>query len=292
MTVSRDRGLDGRSRAALVRMLQDPLFEVIPLPSVDAELAALPPGARVSITSSPGRSTEATLDLAERLVAAGFRVVPHLSAKMIRDRAHLDDVLVRCRALGLDHAFVVGGDPQLAGEFVDGLSLLRAMTELGHPFTSIGVPCYPEGHATIPTPALEAALVAKAPFASHATTQVCFDPRLIRDWVAVKRAEGFGLPIVIGIPGVTKLPRLLSISARIGVTGSVRFLRNNPRLLARLARSGGYYRPTELLEGLAPAFADPAAGLIGLHVYTFNAISPTIAWRDELLERLEEPSGG
>ena len=43
----------------------------------------------------------------------------------------------------------MGGDAKDRGEFHDGVSLLHAMDELGHPFLQIGVPAYPEGD--IPT---------------------------------------------------------------------------------------------------------------------------------------------
>ena len=49
----------------------------------------LPAGATVSVTASPAKGIEATVALCEQLQARGFRAVPHLSARMIRDRAHL-----------------------------------------------------------------------------------------------------------------------------------------------------------------------------------------------------------
>ena len=42
--------------------------------------------------------------------------------------------------------------------------------------------------------------------------------------------------------------------------------------MGQLLTSGGIYRPTGLLEKLAPVLADPAAGVIGLHLYTFNQV--------------------
>jgi methylenetetrahydrofolate reductase (NADPH) len=49
--------------------------------------------------------------------------------------------------------------------------------------------------------------------------------------------------------------------------------------VARLVRSGGFYRPDALLEGLAPHLADPAAGIVDLHIYTFNAVDTFEEWR-------------
>jgi methylenetetrahydrofolate reductase (NADPH) len=79
---------------------------------------------------------------------------------------------------------------------------------------------------------------------------------------------------------------LLAIAARIGVADTHRFLTKNIRFVARLVRQGGFYRPDGLLEGLAPHIADPAAGIVDLHVYTFNAVEPTEAWRRRYLAGL------
>ena len=66
-----------------------------------------------------------TLDLAGRLAGMGYRVVPHLSARLIADRAHLAGVLERMRETGLREAFVVAGDlDEPTGEFTDAYGLL------------------------------------------------------------------------------------------------------------------------------------------------------------------------
>ena len=283
----RRRGrLTPRGRDALARALEASTFEVLPLKSVRAEIPALPPGARVSVTASPARGLEATVDLAVDLAAAGFHAVPHLSARMVRDRAHLRALLARMTDGGVAHAFVVGGDGEAAGSFPDGLSLLRAIAEAGAPLASIGIPCYPDGHAFIPEARLLSALRDKVPFASYMTTQLCFRPQAIDAWVRARRAEGLVLPVVIGVPGVTEPHRLLAISARIGVGDSSRFLRKNAGLVARLIRSGGFYRPDALLRGLVPLLADPSANVRGLHLYTFNQVATTVAWRAALVARL------
>ena len=89
--------------------------------------------------------------------------MPHLSARMVRDRAHLRELLAWLEGAGVDRAFVVGGDAKEPGDYPDGLSLLRAMAELGHPLAEIGIPCYPQGHAFIADAPLLEALRAKAP---------------------------------------------------------------------------------------------------------------------------------
>jgi methylenetetrahydrofolate reductase (NADPH) len=281
--LTRRAGLDEAGRTALATVLADPTFELLPLRNAVEQEGYLPAGARVSVTASPAKGLEATVAMSVRLEAAGFRVVPHLSARMVRDERHLRELLATLTDAGIDRAFIVGGDAEEPGAYPDGLSLLRAMADLGLAPTEIGIPCYPQGHAFISDDALLAALRAKAGFASYMTTQLCFDPKAIGGWLAARRADGLDLPVRIGIPGVAAIPKLIEISARIGVRDASRFVLKNARFVGQLLTSGGVYRPTGLLEKLAPLIADPSADVIGLHVYTFNQVASTEAWRRDYL---------
>ena len=155
-----------------------------------------------------------------------------------------------------------------------------------HPLSEIGIPAYPQGHPFIADGPLLEALHAKAAFASYLTTQLCFDPGAIATWIAARRAEGLTLPVHVGVPGVAEPQKLLAIAARIGVADTHRFLVKNVRFVARLVRSGGFYRPDALLTGLAPHVVDPAAGIVDLHLYMFNAVKEFERWRRAYLTSL------
>ena len=286
MLFRRRSSVSEAGREALDRVLDAPTFELIPLRNALDQAAYLPAGATVSVTASPAKGIEATVALCEQLQAGGFRAVPHLSARMVRDRDHLCDLIAWLASAGVRRAFVVGGDEKEPGAFLDGLALLREMAEIGHPLDEIGIPCYPQGHAFIPDGALLGALRAKEPFAAYMTTQLCFEPAAIATWIRERRAEGIRLPVHIGIPGVAEPHRLLAIAARIGVADTHRFLSKNVRFVARMARSGGFYKPDGLLDGLAPTIADETTDIVDLHLYTFNAVDATERWRREYLERL------
>src|SRR6478672_1623533 len=217
MLFRRRSSLRPAQAGALARVLDAPTFELVPLKNALDQAAFLPPRATVSVTASPAKGIEATVALCEQLQARGFRAVPHLSARMVRDRSHLTDLIAWLEGAGVDRAFVVGGDAKEPGDYPDGLSLLRDMAEIGHPLAEIGIPCYPQGHAFIADGPLLDALHAKAAFASYMTTQLCFDPNAIASWLAARRAEGIALPVHVGLPGVAEPQRLLAISARIGV---------------------------------------------------------------------------
>ena len=281
----RSKGPSEAERAALVRVVAQPKFELIPLKNVEAQSEFLPAGATVTVTASPAKGIEATVELSARLAGRGFEAIPHLSARMIRDTAHLRALLDTIEAAGIERVFVVGGDAEQPGDFPDGLALLRAMAEIGHRLTDIGIPCYPQGHPSIPDDRLLAALAEKQAFATSMTTQLCFDAGAIRRWLAARRADAISLPVYFGIPGVAELHKLIEISARIGVRDSRRFLAKNTALVGRILRPGGY-RPDGLLAELAPLLVDPAAAVAGLHLYTFNQVETTEEWRQAYLAGL------
>ncbi|HET7521574.1 MAG TPA: methylenetetrahydrofolate reductase [Candidatus Limnocylindria bacterium] len=281
------RRLEPAEREALARLLAAPKLEVLPLRGLDEQLDALPGGVTLALTASPGKGLEASLEVGERLRGRGFEVVIHLAARMVRDRPHRRALLARMRDSGLDRAFVVGGDEREPGTYPDALALLQDMAEAGHHLREIGITAYPQGHPHISDESLAAALASKAPYAQYMTTQLCFDAGALAAWVRRIRDAGITLPVDIGIPGDVEATRLLRISTRIGVADAARFVAKQGSLVTRLLRPGGY-RPDGLLAGLAPTLADPEAGVRGLHVFTFNQVRQTEAWRRRALSRLAQ----
>jgi methylenetetrahydrofolate reductase (NADPH) len=283
-----NRSLTPAQRAALEKLVDNPVYELVPVAGFDEAAAALPARALVTVTASPRLGIEATLDAAEQLAARGHHVSPHLAARSIRDRAHLADIMGRMQAAGIRTAFVVGGDGQAIGEFRDGLSLVREMTALDERFQEIGVPSYPEGHPSIPDRTLLDDLRAKQRYARTTTTQMSFNPAAIASWIARIRDEGIVLPIHLGVPGVLPLRKLTAIGARIGVADSTRYLLKNRGLLGHLV-GGGAFGPDALLAGLADTIADSRSNVVALHMFTMNQVADTSKWlrtmADELMAR-------
>jgi methylenetetrahydrofolate reductase (NADPH) len=284
------RELDERSSEYLCRLLEDPIFEVLPLASSLQHVRHLATGARVNVAASPRRGLEATVSVAGQLEAAGFRAVPHIAARMVRDRAHLRELLDRLADAGIRRAFVVAGDATDSGPFPSGLSLLRELAELDGGPVEIGIPGYPQGHPFIPTDELWAALAAKAPYASYLTSQLSFDALDVLAWLAALRARDISLPVHIGLAGVVHVPKLLAISARIGVTDAARFVVRHGSLISRLLRPRGY-RPGSLVTDLLPGLLAADAHVERLHFYTFNQVAETETWRRRLLQSLHRQPG-
>ncbi|MXZ07319.1 MAG: methylenetetrahydrofolate reductase [Acidimicrobiia bacterium] len=274
--------LSPEARRRIRRILEEPKFELLPLGNVLEQCRYLPSGAQVSITASPTRTLEHTLDVAADLAMWGFEVVPHLSARMTKDLTHLAALLKRIEDLNISRVFVVGGDAPQQGDFPDGFSLISGLEKIGHDLEEIGIPCYPDGHSVIPDDRLWQALYDKQPHARYMTTQMCFDGELIADFLVHSRAKGVDLPVRFGIPGVADRLKLARISTRIGVGQSVRFLTKHRGLVSRFVRPGGF-APDELLEDLIPRLDGPESDVKGVHIYTFNQCDTTERWRQEYL---------
>ena len=276
------------SRLALVAALRRPRYEVIPTGRVEQEvLAHVPRTIKVTVTASPVRGLDPTLDLAERLVDRGFEVVPHLSARLVTDEAHLRQILERIAAAGLREVFVVAGDrPQPIGEFAGAMDLLTAMAAIGHDLREIGIAGYPESHPLIHDDVTIQAMWDKRRLATYIVSNLCFDPKVIAAWVRRVRKRGVDLPIHLGLPGLTDPAKLLRISLKIGVGESARFLRGHGTWFRRFVEPGGF-SPDRLVNGLAPVLARPDLKVAGFHVFTFNELEATERWRREMLEELD-----
>jgi methylenetetrahydrofolate reductase (NADPH) len=274
--------------SSLIAALESPRYEVLPLDGVaDQVFAHLPAGRKVTLTASPTKGLAPTLDLAELLARRGYQVVPHLSARLVRDRAHLVEIVARLRAAGIRDVFVIAGDARhQAGQFAGAAELLAAMGELRESFDEIGISGYPESHRFISDETTIEAMFAKAPMATYIVSQICFDAEVIATWIRRVRDRGTHLPIWIGVPGAVDSRKLLRTSLRIGLGESVRFLRGQHGLVRRFLRPRPY-TPTDLLVQLTPSFADRAARVGGIHVYTFNELKRTESWRRQLVDRLK-----
>lgn len=277
--------LTPEQEATLRNLLGSPRYELVPVSGALGQIRHLPAGSSVSVTASPTRTLDDTLDLCAALIEAGHRAIPHLAARMVADRAQLAGLLARIDSLGITEAFVIGGDGPQTGAFADAGALLDEIDRIGSGLTGIGVAAYPEGHHVVDDETALSALRSKQPKAAWMTTQLCFDDRAIVRWLTGVRAAGVDLPAVIGVAGVADRRKLLAISTRIGVGQSVRYLAKNRGLVRRVLTPGGY-TPGHLLANLGAALVDPALDIAGLHLYTFNQVETTERWRLRFLERL------
>jgi methylenetetrahydrofolate reductase (NADPH) len=275
--------VDSSSGTRVAELLATSRFEVIPIDGVEEQvLAHVPVDVTVTITASPTKGLEPTFALAARLAAHGYEVVPHLSARLVRDERELGEIVARLRELDLDDLFVVAGDAsEPEGEFAGAAELLDALEALGRPFSRLGITGYPESHPLIDDETTIASMFAKARHATYIVSQVCFDPAVTALWIDDVWTRGTRLPVYVGIPGVVGRAKLLRVSTRIGIGDSLRFLRKNGGFAGRLLRPGGF-DPDALVDGLGPVLA--SGRVAGFHVFTFNDLRETEAWRRARLQ--------
>jgi methylenetetrahydrofolate reductase (NADPH) len=237
-------------------LLQAARFEIIPLKSAEGAIAALPPHSEVSVTCSPAKGIGATIELTERVVAAGHHAVPHVAARMVEGPEHTARLAADFRRIGVKELFLVGGDqPDPLGPYTDGLGFLTELLKHDHGLTAAGLNTF-------------------------VSTQMCFDTNLFEKWLRAERRAGFTAPIHLGVPGVIDKIKLMTMGARLGVGSSLRFLKKNRSTMGRLLMPGGY-EPSELVNALEPVSEE--LDIAGLHLFTFNEVAATATWRDSLL---------
>jgi methylenetetrahydrofolate reductase (NADPH) len=197
---------------------------------------------------------------------------------MVRDRAHLDELMAAMAQAGVDDVFVIGGDADQQGEFASAVELVPLVAEHPQRPRMIGIAGYPEGHPTISQESLDEALREKSRYADYVTTQMCFDPDALRSWIGGHREQGMTLPVLIGIPGKVARRRLLEMSVRIGVGPSLAFLRKQRGIRSLLSRRSTADR---LYKAMAPMLEEPELGVRGFHYFTFNQLIDTWKWQHE-----------
>jgi methylenetetrahydrofolate reductase (NADPH) len=186
--------------------------------------------------------------------------------------------------------FLVAGDaPEPVGKYDSVVAFLKDFLGHDHGLRRIGVTAYPDGHSLIPKDvvheALHAkqALLAEAGIGGFASTQMHFDTKNWIQWARTERASGFTLPLHIGAPGAVDRMKLISLSTKLDIGSSVRFLKKNSGAIGRLLRPGGY-DPNKFLAPLAKVSDE--LNLEGVHLFTFNNVDATAEWQQKALAKL------
>jgi len=276
---------------AVSRLLRAARYEVIPTASIEEKVvAAVPKDVTVTVTASPAKGLDVTLDLAERLVGHGYRVVPHVAARLLKGEGHLAEVVDRLRAVGIDEVFLPAGDADPpAGSWDAALPALAALSGInerlraggGTGITEVGITGYPESHPWIDDDVTVQAMWDKRSHATNIVSNLCFDPAAVSGWVKRVRRRGVTLPVKMGIAGPVERTKLLTMATKVGVGQSTRFLTQHASWFARLAAPG--YSPERLLAKVAKDVGAEEYVVTGLHIFTFNQVAETEAWRQRLL---------
>jgi methylenetetrahydrofolate reductase (NADPH) len=204
---------------------------------------------------------------------------------MVHDFAEVEQIRARLGEAGITSVFVPGGDADPVGVYPDSFSLLEDLNKLESPFAHVGIAGYPETHPKIHDDLTVQAMWDKRRHATHIVSNLTFDAGAVKAWVERMRARGITQPLLLGLPGPIDRAKLLTMAGKIGVGESTRFLTKNAGFFARLAAPGGW-TGQKFLEDCAPVAMKPESLVEGLHVFTFNQVAETEAWRQQLLSQL------
>ena len=266
--------------------LEKSYMEIIPVPGIEDRVSPLPSDMYLAVTCSPTKGVDETLELSEKLIGKGFKVTPHIASKCVSGEKHLEIIIKKLDELGIDSIFVPGGDrPEPMGDFSNASDLLRSLKKIGHNLKKIGMAAHPEGHPDVSNEVLMEALEEKKDLADFIVTQMCFDAKILNDWMAEINNKGIDLPVWVGLPGVIERGRLLKTSLRIGVGDSLRFLRKKSQVATELMKSS-VYNPDDLLKDITEQNDTNQSNLAGYHIYCFNQIETTETWRRSAISAL------
>lgn len=248
------------------------------------DLAGLfPAGTSVYLTDLGIDDTPRMVAAARRVADLGYNPVPHLAS---RRYASVEAFEARIRGFageaGVDDVLVIGGEADRAGCFASSMELLETGILDAHGIRRIGVAGHPEGNPAIPEGAVREALSWKKAFAERTgaemriVTQFGFDAPGIVAWADRLAADGFDLPVHIGIAGPAKVTTLIKYAAICGVGASLKFLKKRAGALAALAT---VYTPDGVVQALESEYAGSGRGPIAqMHIFPFGGLRRASEW--------------
>ena len=274
--------------ADLEPFLQGYSIEVMPRTAekVDDFKAILPRGTRVYIAHIEGTPIEDMVATAKRLNADGFPVMPHFPARIIPDRATLNDWIARYKGeANVKQALLLGGGVNTpAGDFESSMQLIETGAFDG--FDRLHVAGHPEGNKDIDKDGgdrivmdalrWKQALSDRTDAKMAIATQFCFDAAPVIGWVDRLAAAGISIPVHIGIAGPAKLQTLIKFAIACGVGPSLRVLQKRAMDVTKLLLP---YEPTDVVSALAAHKAtNPNFGIESVHFFPLGGIKTNAAW--------------
>lgn len=287
-SLKRNTGADPGNAPEIARFLSGYSIEVMPRTAAKVAdfRALLPEGTRVYVAHIAGTTIEDMVATARRLHAEGFPVMPHIPARLVRDRAMLADWIARYRGEAdvRQALLLAGGLAKPEGDFESSMQLLD--TGLFDGFERLHVAGHPEGNRDIDPDGSDRmvmqALRWKQAFADRTdarmamATQFSFDAQPVIDWVNRLQGEGISLPVHIGVAGPAKLQTLLKFAIACGVGPSLKVLQKRATDVTKLLLP---YEPTTVVSALAAhKAANPGFGIEAVHIFPLGGIETSATW--------------
>ena len=270
-------------------------IEVIPKTVAKTESFGdiLPKSTRVYLAHLQDADITEMVPAAKRLNDEGFTVMPHIPARVIKNKAMLGDWLSMYQnEAGVDEALLIaGGSPKPIGDYDSSIKLIESgLFDLAG-FKRLHIAGHPEGNKDIDPDGeiknVSEALSWKQEFSKRTdaemaiATQFCFDANVVKKWTDDIKDDGIDIPIHIGIAGPAKLQTLLKFSIECGIGSSMKVLTRRAKDITKLLLP---YEPTQVLKELAEYKAkDPKFNIEQVHFFPFGGVKQTSDWVREIL---------
>ena len=251
----------------------------------------LPKNTRVYIAHIEGTPIEDMVKTAKRLEEDGFCTMPHFPARIIRDKATLNDWISQYQGeAGVTQALLLaGGISKPHGEYESSMDLLETGLFDRANFKNIHIAGHPEGNKDIDPDGssknVDAALKWKQSYKDKTdakmaiATQFAFESGPIIKWANSIKNAGIDIPIHIGIAGPAKLQTLIRFAIACGVGPSLKVLQKRATDVTKLLLP---YEPTEVLSQLADHKANNSDfNISGVHFFPLGGIKTNAKWVTE-----------
>jgi len=270
-------------------------IEVIPKTVAKTESFGdiLPKSTRVYLAHLQDADITEMVAAAKRLNDEGFTVMPHIPARVIKNKAMLGDWLSMYQnEAGVDEALLIaGGSSKPIGDYDSSIKLIESgLFDLAG-FKRLHIAGHPEGNKDIDPDGenknVSEALSWKQEFSKRTdaemaiATQFCFDANVVKKWMDDIKDDGIDIPIHIGIAGPAKLQTLLKFSIECGIGSSMKILTKRAKDITKILLP---YEPTQVLKELAEYKAkDPKFNIEQVHFFPFGGVKQTSDWVREVL---------
>tara|TARA_Y100001970_G_scaffold170099_1_gene207899 strand:- start:487 stop:1344 length:858 start_codon:yes stop_codon:yes gene_type:complete len=265
-------------------------IEVVPnsAAKIESFKELLPLSTRVYIAHLETENIATMVATAKRINDEGFTVMPHIPARIIKNKAMLNNwISMYQNEAGVKEALLLaGGSKKPVGDYDSSIQLIESGLFDKAGFNRLHVAGHPEGSKDIDPDGsmknVSEALSWKQKFSNRTdaamaiATQFCFDASVVTTWADHIKKDGIDLPIHIGIAGPAKLQTLLKFSVECGIGASMKILTKRAKDLTKLLLP---YKPTQMLNDLAEYKSkDPQLNIEQVHFFPIGGIKQTTDW--------------
>ena len=271
-------------------------IEVVPnsAAKIESFKEILPINTRVYIAHLETENIATMVATAKRINEEGFKVMPHIPARIIQNQTMLNDwISMYQNEAGVKEALLLaGGSTKPVGDYDSSMQLIESGLFDKAGFKRLHIAGHPEGSKDIDPDGgmknVSEALSWKQEFSNRTdadmaiATQFCFDAEVVNKWAKNIQEDGIDIPIHIGIAGPAKLQTLLKFSVECGIGASMKILTKRAKDLTKLLLP---YKPTQMLTDLSEYKSkDPTLNIEQVHFFPIGGIKQTTDWLKEVLD--------